>query len=100
VAADVLEAAVPPVAAAVAELVAEPAGELLAAPPQPARASAAASIAAALAVTGNFATGSGMVFCMSFPVPGPRCTRHGTSAGALCAANSMQFYNGQRPLLD
>jgi hypothetical protein len=57
VAADVPEAAVPPVAAAVAELVAEPAGELLAAPPQPARASPA-------------------------------------------AANSMQFYNGRRPLLD
>jgi hypothetical protein len=67
VAADVPEAAVPPVAAAVAELAAEPAGELLAAPPQPARASPAASTAAAVAVTGNFAAGSGMVFCMSSP---------------------------------
>jgi hypothetical protein len=54
VAADVPEAAVPPVAAAVAELVAEPAGELLAAPPQPARASPAARNISRSAVRGQF----------------------------------------------
>ena len=52
------DVALPRVAAAVAELAAEPPGELLAALLHPARASPAASAAAAVAATGSLAAGS------------------------------------------